>query len=101
LHEALRKGRHLAVLIVDDDRSFCGECGRGAFAEDQRHLTVAWPDEPSAPGCGVEWTEIATHLRSAPGRPEEMIDDAVRAVRPDLRFIGRVPWDWRRFGHDA
>jgi hypothetical protein len=91
----------MPVLIVDDDRSYCGECGRGAFLKEKRHLTVAWPDELGAAGCGVAWTELATHLRSVPYRPGIPADDFVRAVRPDLRYIGVIPWDWRTSGHDA
>ena len=92
----------MPVLIVDAESSMCGECGRGAFPEEKRHLTVAGPDGRRAKGCGVEWTELATHLRYLPFRADRIsADDYLRELRPDLHYIGVVPWDWRTSGHDA
>lgn len=90
----------MAVLIVDDDCSFCGECGRGAIPAEKRHSKVAWPDDVGAPGCGVEWTELATHLRFVPWT-QKPVDDHIRRVRPDLPYIGHVPWDWKSGRFDA
>jgi hypothetical protein len=92
----------MAVLIVDDDRSFCGECGRGAFPKDQKHVRVAGMAPIAERGCGVEWTEIATHLMFVPYSAEhEPAAEYVRALRPDLTYIGVIPWDWDRSRMDA
>ena len=71
------------VLYVGRTSSTCGACGKGADPHELRHSTILRyaPGDPG-PGCGALFTDVASEYIG------ESAEQAVRALRPDLPFVG-------------
>jgi hypothetical protein len=74
-----------ATLIVNDDHSRCGSCGRSADPREATHLTVMWGDGPSD-GCGAKFVSVSSDKRITP-----RLREAIVSFRPDLPFAGDAP----------
>lgn len=86
----------MGLLIVDDEASYCGECGGGAFPSQNSHATGTSYLARSDRACGVRWTKLGTHLNVTP-----TLEIELRQLRPDLEFVGRVPWRYAERSLDA
>jgi hypothetical protein len=70
-----------ATLIIDRSSSVCSACGRGAKADETSHDSIlGWSGQK--PGCGATYTATASHYMG------EQMADGIRAMRPDLPFVG-------------
>lgn len=79
----------MGLLIIDDEASYCGECGGGAFPRERSHATGTVYLARSGHACGVTWTRLGTHMKVTAS-----VQFALREMRPDLEFVGNVPWRW-------
>jgi hypothetical protein len=70
------------ALIVSGSSTKCSVCGKGADYKEKTHRTVLGYGSDLGEGCGVLWTHITT------GYIGGGIEDATRALRPDLIFVG-------------
>ena len=71
------------VLWVDRWSSRCGACGRSADPKQETHaVQLGYGPENGSPGCGARFEAIASEFVGAG------VDEAVRAMRPDLPYLG-------------
>jgi len=70
------------ALIVSRSSTKCSVCGKGADYNEKTHKTVLGWGSDLGEGCGARWTHITTGY-IGPG-----IEEATRAMRPDLIFMG-------------
>jgi len=70
------------ALIVSGSSTKCSVCGKGADYNEKTHKTVLGWGSDLGEGCGVRWTHITT------GYIGGGIEEATRAMRPDLIFRG-------------
>lgn len=74
--------RQFAVLIIGRTTSWCGYCGRDADPTEKGHYTLlGFGQQNGEPGCQVVWTMVTPDGYGAG------IEEAVRAMRPDLTFL--------------
>ena len=80
------------TLIVSRNWAKCGKCGKGADLHDKRHLHLTAVSyvlpKPDEKPCGVEWKYLASDFADLQGEFEKR----VRAMRPDLEWVGLVNW---------
>lgn len=85
------------ILYINKSDSRCGECGRPAKPTEDTHEWAGniWlmegPSFETKQGCGVRWTHLSSDYLDY-----DHLWDQVRALRPDLEFVGGITW---RPGH--
>ncbi|QIQ63022.1 hypothetical protein SEA_MOAB_161 [Streptomyces phage Moab] len=56
----------MAQIIINRSESRCGNCGKGAFMEEQGHYTIAGYKDNGMPGCGEEWDSVSSDYLNIP-----------------------------------
>lgn len=74
------------VLHVGRSSSRCGACGKGADPHELRHRTILQYAPSPGPGCDAIFTHVSSDYLG------EWEENAVRAMRPDLPFVGGLSY---------
>ena len=70
------------TIIIDVSRSFCNNCGKGAFPNADTHdVTDGWSGNQE--GCGVRYKYSASNYVGVNG-----LEDRIKQMRPDLEWVG-------------